>query len=183
MFMEGPKNILVDPSMTTGAGAVNAAKQVSVHSAPVDSGKSSEISGNGATVSGSGKPEAAAGQALLGMIANGIAPTNGFFNGKTEKKLTEDGANIETHVAALLLDGPAANGPFQKLIELASRGPESSSGKVDPREIELGKQAMPLDGPDAKLLGAALRLAFHSADRQGPVTTKAIINSFHEATE
>ncbi len=154
MFMPGPDNINRLPTQIVGAGAANAAKQVSVHSAPVDSGKSSEISGNGATVSGSGKPEAAAGQALLEMMAgNNIVSTNGFFKGKIqEKDSVKDEATIETHAAAFLADGPEANGKFQKLMELASRGAESSSGKVSPCEIELRKQAViPLDRPDAKV--------------------------------
>jgi hypothetical protein len=166
--MEGPDSIKkpsIDPLRMMGAGAV---KKVSGNSAPVGSGKGPEILGNGATVSGSGKSEAAAGQALLGMMAgNNIVSTNGFFKGKIQEKDSVKGeATIETHAAAFLADGPEAHGKFQKLMELASRGAESSSGKVSPREIELGKQAvmMPLDGPDAQL-GAALRYAFSLADR------------------
>jgi hypothetical protein len=176
--MEIPKKTSVDLSTTTGAGAV---RRVSGEGVSPAEGKNSEILRNGATVSGSGKPEAAAGQALLGMMAgNNIVSTNGFFKGKIQEKDSVKGeATIETHAAAFLADGPEANGKFQKLMELASRGAESSSG---PREIELGKQAvmMPLDGPDAKL-GAALTYALNSADRQGPITTQAIINSFHES--
>lgn len=185
MFMEGPSNRnqpSIDPSRMMGAGAV---KKVSGDSAPVGSGKGPEILGNGATVSGSGKSEAAAGQALLGMMSNpnGMVPVSGFSNGKTERKPIEDEATIETHAAAFLADGPEANGKFQKLMELASRGAESSSEKVSPREIELGKQAViPLDGPDAEVK-ALLTYAFSLADRQGPITTGAIINSFHEAQE
>lgn len=165
MFMEGPKKISVDLSTTTGTGSV---RRVSGDGASAAEGKNSEILRNGATVSGSGKPEAAAGQALLGMMAgNNIVSTNGFFKGKIQEKDSVKGeATIETHAAAFLADGPEAHGKFQKLMELASRGAESSSGKVSPCEIELGKQAvmMPLDGPDAQLR-AVLRYAFSLADR------------------
>ena len=170
----------MDLSTTTGTGSV---RRVSGDGASAAEGKNSEILRNGATVSGSGKPEAAAGQALLGMMSNpnGMVPVSGFSNGKTERKPIEDKATIETHAAAFLAYGPEANGKFQKLMELASRGAESSSEKVSPREIE--KQAViPLDGPDAKVK-ALLTYAFSLADRQGPITTGAIINSFHEAQE
>jgi hypothetical protein len=116
------------------------------------------------------------------MAKNDIVPTNGFFKGKVqEKPVNTNVPDINLHTAALLTDG--ADKQFQKLMELASRGAEFSSGKASPREIE-GRQAviMPLDGPDAHL-GAALRLAFNSADRQGPVTTEAIINSFHASSD
>jgi hypothetical protein len=182
MFMEIPKKTSVDLSTTTGTGSV---RRVSGDGASAAEGKNSEILRNGATVSGSGKPEAAAGQALLGMMAgNNIVSTNGFFKGKIqEKDSVKDEATIETHAAAFLADGPEANGKFQKLMELASRGAESSSEKVSPPEIELRKQAViPLDGPDAKVK-ALLTYAFSLADRQGPITTGAIINSFHEAQE
>jgi hypothetical protein len=182
MFMEIPKKISVDLSTTTGTGSV---RRVSGDGASAAEGKNSEILRNGATVSGSGKPEAAAGQALLGMMAgDNIVSTNGFFKGKIqEKDSVKDEATIETHAAAFLADGPEANGKFQKLMELASRGAESSSEKVSPREIKLGKQAViPLDGPDAEVK-ALLTYAFSLADRQGPITTGAIINSFHEAQE
>jgi hypothetical protein len=180
--MEIPKKISVDLSTTTGTGSV---RRVSGDGASAAEGKNSEILRNGATVSGSGKPEAAAGQALLGMMAgDNIVSTNGFFKGKIqEKDSVKDEATIETHAAAFLADGPEANGKFQKLMELASRGAESSSEKVSPREIKLGKQAViPLDGPDAEVK-ALLTYAFSLADRQGPITTGAIINSFHEAQE
>jgi hypothetical protein len=183
--MEGPDSIKkpsIDPLRMMGAGAV---KKVSGNSAPVGSGKGPEILGNGATVSGSGKSEAAAGQALLGMMAkNDIVPTNGFFKGKVqEKPVNTNVPDINLHTAALLLDGTEADNQFKELMTRASRGAEFSSGKASPREIE-GRQAviMPLDGPDAHL-GAALRLAFNSADRQGPVTTEAIINSFHASSD
>jgi hypothetical protein len=184
MSFEGSNINRLSTNLSTqieGAGGAKLVNKVSGNSAPVEQEKGSQISGNGATVSGSGKPEAAAGQALLGMMAgNNIVSTNGFFKGKIQEKDSVKGeATIETHAAAFLADGPEANGKFQKLMELASRGAESSSG---PREIELGKQAvmMPLDGPDAQL-GAALTYALNSADRQGPITTQAIINSFHES--
>ncbi len=189
MFMEGPDSIK-KPSINlstqiTAAGAANAANKISEDGVSAAEGKHSKILRNGATVNGSGKPEAAAGQALLGMMAgNNIVSTNGFSRGSVEKKGRVGGEDtIQAHVTALLLDGPEAQAQFVELMERASRGAESSSEKVSPREIELGKQAViPLDGPDAEVK-ALLTYAFSLADRQGPITTGAIINSFHEAQE
>ncbi len=176
MFMEGPKKISVDLSMMTGTGSVRGVSGDGVSPAE---GDSLQVSGNGATVSGSGVFEAASGQAKLGMMANGIRLTNGFFKEKPDTT-TPDG--IRLHTAALLPDGLEDNGKFQKLMELASRGAEPSSGKVSPSEIESGRQAlMPLEGKDGQL-AATLRLAFSLADRQEP-TTEQIIRSFHEAKE
>jgi hypothetical protein len=185
--MEGPDSIK-KPSINlstqiAAAGAANAANQISEDGVSAAEGKHSAILRNGATVNGSGKPEAAAGQALLGMMANNIVPTNGFFRGKTqEKESVKSGANIETHAAAFLADGPEAKAKFTELMTRASRGAESSSRTVSPHEVELGKQAViPLDGPDAQfkdLLRSAFRLA---AGRHAPITEETIINSFHEA--
>jgi hypothetical protein len=175
--MEGPKKISVDLSTTTGTGSV---RRVSGDGASPAEVNSLQVSGNGATVSGSGVFEAASGQAKLGMMANGIRLTNGFFKEKPDTT-TPDG--IRLHTAALLLDGTEADKQFTELMQRAGRGAEPSSGKVSPREIELGKQAvMPLDGADAQVK-ALLTYAFSLADRQGPITTRAIINSFHEAQE
>jgi hypothetical protein len=181
--MSGPDNINNLPTnLSTQIGGVGGVKKVLGDGASPAEGNSLQVSGNGATVSGSGVSEAASGQAKLGMMANGIRPTNGFFTGKI-KELVNGGATIETHAAALLADGPEANQQFQRLMQLASRGAESSSGKVFPPEIELAEQAViPLEGADAQLR-AVLRYAFSLADRQGPITTGAIINSFHEAQE
>jgi hypothetical protein len=170
MFMPGPDNINKLPNLSTqigGAGGAKAAQRVSRDGASAAQGNNSQISSNGATVTSPGIDANAAGKALLEMMSNpnGVVPASGFSNGKIEKKPTRDEATIETHAAALFADGPEANGKFQKLMELASRGAESSSGKLSSREIELGKQAvMPLEGVDAQL-GAALRYAFSLADR------------------
>jgi hypothetical protein len=186
--MSGPDNINNLPNLSKqigGVGGARAANKVSGHSAPLEQEKGSQISGNGATVHGSGISEAAAGQAKLGMMAgNNIVSTKGFFKEKIHEKDPVKGeATIETHAAAFLADGPEANGKFQQLMNLASRGAESSSGKVFPHEIELARQAViPLDGPDAQFK-KLLNYAFSLADRQGPITTGAIINSFHEAQE
>jgi hypothetical protein len=185
MFMQGPDNIKNLSMQIGGADKAKAPDKVSENSAPVAQGKGSKILGNGATVNGSGKSEAAAGQALLGMMAeNNIVSTNGFSRGSVEKKGRVGGEDtIQAHVTALLLDGTEAQAQFVELMERASRGAEPSSGKVSQREIELGKQAvMPLDGADAQVK-ALLTYAFSLADRQGPITTGAIINSFHEAQE
>jgi hypothetical protein len=174
MFMEIPNYIPVDP--LGGVGGARAANKVSGHSAPVEQEKGSQISGNGATVHGSGISGAAAGQAKLGMMAgNNIVSTKGFFKEKIHEKDPVKGeATIETHAAAFLAGGPEANREFQKLMELASRGAESSSGKVSPREIELARQAViPLEGADAEL-GAALRYAFTLADRRPPTAEDSI---------
>jgi hypothetical protein len=144
MFMEIPERP-VDPSTKiTGTGA---AHRVSGNSASVAQGKNSEIPRNASTLSSSGIPEAASGQAKLAMMANNIVPTNGFFKGKIQGEVSVKGeATIETHAAAFFADGPEANGKFQKLMELASRGTEPSSGKVSQREIKPGRQAViPLD--------------------------------------
>ena len=182
MFMEGPDSIR-KPSINLST-QIGAAKKVSENSASVAQGKGPQTSGNGATVSGSGIDGNAAGQALLEMMANNIVPTNGLPRGSVEKKGRVGGeATIETHAAAFLADGPEANGKFQKLMQLASRGTESSSGKASPGEIELGKQAViSLDGADAQL-AATLRSALSLADRQKPVRTEDIIESFHNAKE
>jgi hypothetical protein len=176
--MEGPKKISVDLSTTTGTGSV---RRVSGDGASPAEGNSLQVSGNGATVSGSGVFEAASGQAKLGMMANGIRLTNGFFKEKPDTT-TPDG--IRLHTAALLLDGTEADNQFKELMTRASRGAESSSRTVSPHEVELGKQAViPLDGPDAQfkdLLRSAFRLA---AGRHAPITKETIINSFHEAQE
>jgi hypothetical protein len=157
--MEGPKKISVDLSTTTGTGSV---RRVSGDGASAAEGKNSEILRNGATVSGSGKPEAAAGQALLGMMANGIRPTNGFFQEKPDTT-TPDG--IRLHTAALLADGSEADKQFTELMQGADRGAEPSSRKFSPREIELARQAViPLDGPDAQFK-KLLKYAFSLADR------------------
>ncbi|MBU6196563.1 MAG: hypothetical protein KGO93_03225 [Cyanobacteria bacterium REEB446] len=165
-----------------GAGGAKAAQRVSKDGASAGQGNNSQLSREGATVAGTGRDGNTAGQALLGMMAgNNNLSTNGFFKGKIqENDSVKREATIETHAAAFLADGPEANGKFQKLMELASRGAESSSGKVSPREIELGKQAvmMPLDGPDAEL-GAALRYAFSLADR--PPTAEDSIRLFKES--
>jgi hypothetical protein len=186
--MSGPDNINNLPNLSKqigGVGGARAANKVSGHSAPLEQEKGSQISGNGATVHGSGISEAAAGQAKLGMMAgNNIVSTKGFSRGSVEKKGRVGGEDtIQAHVTALLLDGTEAQAQFVELMERASRGAEPSSGKVSQREIELGKQAvMPLDGADAQVK-ALLTYAFSLADRQGPITTRAIINSFHEAQE
>jgi len=100
------------------------------------------------------------------MAGNNNLSTNGFFKGKIQENESVKGeATIETHAAAFLADGPEANGKFQKLMQLASRGTESSSGKASPGEIELGKQAViSLDGADAQFTDL-LRYAFSLADR------------------
>jgi hypothetical protein len=185
MFMQGPDNIKNLSMQIGGADKAKAPDKVSENSAPVAQEKFSPTSGNGATVSGSGKPEAAAGQALLGMMANNIVPTNGFFQGNVGKKERVTGEDtIQAHVTALLLDGTEADNQFKELMTRASLGAESSSRTVSPHEVELGKQAViPLDGPDAQfkdLLRSAFRLA---AGRHAPITKETIINSFHEAQE
>jgi hypothetical protein len=179
MFMEIPKNIPLDPSMTMGPAAVKRVSRNGGGSAGGVNPKGSE----GHPVTNGGKSEAA-GRALLEMMANGTTPTNGFFRGKIEEKEPiQDQATIGTHAAAFLADGLEANEKFQKLMELASRGAESNLGKVSSREIELGRQALiPIDGKDGQL-AAALRHAFNSADRQGTITKEAIINSFHANNE
>ena len=188
MFMEGSDSIKkpsIDPSRMMGAGAAKAAHGVSGNSAPVAQGKNSEIPRNASTLSSSGIPEAASGQAKLAMMANNIVPTNGFFRGKTqEKESVKSGANIETHAAAFPADGPEAKAKFTELMQCADRGAEPSSGKVSQREIELRRQAViPLDGPDAQFTDL-LRYAFSlAADRHAPVTQETIITSFHEARE
>jgi hypothetical protein len=178
--MSGPDNIKNLSMQIGGADKAKAPDKVSENSAPVAQGKGSKILGNGATVNGSGKPEAAAGQALLGMMAeNNIVSTNGFSRGNVGKKERVTGeATIETHATALLADGPEANRKFQQLMNLASRGAEFSSGKASPREIEGRQAVMPLEGADAQL-GAVLRYAF----RQEPITTEAIVKSFRESNE
>ena len=181
MFMEIPKKTSVNLPTTTGTGSVRRVLEDGASAAEAEE-NNSKILRNGPTVNGSGKPEAAAGQALLEMMSNpnGVVPVSGFFKGKTQEKDSVKGeATIEIHAAAFLADGPEANGKFQKLMELASRGAESSSGTVSQREIELGRQAViPLDGPDAEL-GAALRYAFSLADR--PPTAEDSIRLFKES--
>jgi hypothetical protein len=163
MFMEIPKKTSVDLSTTTGAGSV---RRVSGNGASAAEGKNSQISGQAAKVAGTGRDESAAGQALL-MIQgdNNIRLTNGFFKEQSQQKESVKGeATIETHAAALFADGPEANGKFQKLMELASRGAKPASGKASPPEIELARQAIiPLEGADAQL-GAVLRYAFSFSD-------------------
>ncbi|MEB3316445.1 MAG: hypothetical protein VKK32_09585 [Candidatus Melainabacteria bacterium] len=187
MFMPGPDNINKPPNLSTqieGAGGAKAANNVSEDGVSAAEGKHSKILRNGATVNGSGVDGNAAGQAKLGMMANNIVPTNGFFKGNVGKKERVTGEDtIQAHVTALLLDGTEADNQFKELMQRASRGAEPSSGKFSQREIELGRQAViPLDGPDAQFK-ELLKYAFSLADRQGPITTGAIINSFHEAQE
>ena len=184
MFMERPSNInkpSIDLSTQIGgAGGAKALQKVSRDGASVGSGKSYEIPGNGARVAGTGKDENAAGQALLMMQGNNILPINGFL--KEKDAVGEKPVDIRFHTEALLTDGLAANAKFQELVNLASRD-ESSSGTVSLHEIERRKQAvMSLDGLDPQL-GAALRLALSSADRQGPITTEEIINSFRKSSD
>jgi hypothetical protein len=186
MSLEGASNNRLSTDPLTQIGGAGQVKPVSGDPKEIGSGKNSEIPGNGATVTGSGKPEAASGQALLGMMSNpnGMVPVSGFSNGKTERKLiVENEPTIKTHTAAFLADGAEAHKQFQKLMERASRGAESSSGKVSPREIELGRQAvmMPLDGPDAQL-GAVLRDAFSLPDRVRP-TLQESVDLFHSGKE
>jgi hypothetical protein len=170
--------------LSTKIGGAVGVKKVLGNPASAGSEKGTEFRAEGSRVPGSGKDENGAGQALLAMMANGIAPTNGFFKGKIEEKeQVEIKDNPKTYAAAFLADGLEANQQFQRLMELASRGTESSSGKVSPSEIESGKQALlPLDGQDGQL-AATLRLAFSLADRQKPDRTEDIIKSFHEAKE
>jgi hypothetical protein len=147
--MEIPKKTSVDLSTTTGTGSV---RRVSGDGASAAEGKNSEILRNGATVSGSGKPEAAAGQALLGMMAgNNIVSTNGFFKGKIQEKDSVKGeATIETHAAALPLGGPKAKGQFQQTVNLASRGAVLEQ-RAPSSEILLGR-----DVPSAEIIKQAL---------------------------
>ena len=135
MFMEGPKNIPLDPSMTMGPAAVKRVSRNGGGSAGGVNPKGSE----GHPVTNGGKSEAA-GRALLEMMAgNNIVPTNGFFKRKDSVK---DGANIETHPTALFTHGPEADGKLQQVMNLASRGAVPGAGIIN---SEIIKQALILD--------------------------------------
>ncbi|MFZ4085308.1 MAG: hypothetical protein ACOYK1_07235 [Vampirovibrionia bacterium] len=179
--MSGLDNINNLPNLSTqivGAGAPSAAKKVSRNSTPVEKDKGSEIPRNGATVNGNGIDGNAAGQALLGMMANGITPTSGFFKGKIQEKDSVKGeATIETHAAALPLGSPEAKGQFQQTVNLASRG-DVSGERTPYSEILLGR-----DVPGAEIIKQALIL---DAKAHGiPIgidtkeATKRLVQLFH----
>lgn len=190
MSLEGPSNLnqpSIDPSRMMGAGAV---KKVSGDSAPVGSGKSPEILGNGATVSGSGKPEAASGQAKLAMMANGIAPTNGFFKGKIEEKPSDELNVIEHPIIKRQLEvllpehsSPATTAAYQALEARASSASIASN-----EEISLGKEAIiPNAGIiDSKSLIEVLKLEAKANGIPIGINTKeateGLIELFHGST-
>jgi hypothetical protein len=152
--MSGPDNINNLPNLSTqigGVGGAKAAQRVSRDGASAAQENNSPISSNGATVTSPGIDANAAGKALLGMMANGIRPTNGFSKGEIqEKELGKGEATIETPVAALPLGGPEAKGQFQQTVNLASRGAVLEQ-RAPSSEILLGR-----DVPSAEIIKQAL---------------------------
>jgi hypothetical protein len=152
--MEIPNNIPVDPSMTTGAGAV---KKVSENSAKAGTGQSSKIQGNGTAAVSPGTHKAAIGQ----LFAEGnINSPNNFY--RVEPSINESNT-IQQHP---IIDGqlkvflpedsnPATTAAFKKLDDAAhaaeERLPQTSKRVLPPEILSAGAAIMPLDGADYPL--------------------------------
>lgn len=140
-----------------------------------------------ASISGTGVPNAQAGQALLAMMAGAGQVPSGNFPSISGAKTAEPPFKktaIAEQMDAILGDGKEAQAKFQALVDQASRLDETSFKATG---LSLGQlKAEEASHNHVELASekfmAQMRGLFLGADRQQP-STADIVASFHKAEE